>query len=451
MVSGLLLYFCAVIQVRYYMNIHRFLFCWTGQLLIFLLQAGLPVGQQVVAQTIYRTEVFTSQIKSLQLNVAGELISDPAIELNGDRTLEILFDALNHSEGRYAYSVIHCDADWKKSGLSPIEYMDGFSGMTVDDFSQAFNTTTHYTHFRLSLPNDHIRFKVSGNYVILVYKEDTPTEVAFSARFVVYESLVGIQATVSGNTDIEFNRRYQQVSFQIETKSLRMAFPQTDLKIHVYQNRRTDNAATQIQPSSITSSRLTYEHIPALIFEAGNEYRRIEFLSHRYNGLNVERIRFFNPYYHVDVAVDRSRAGQPYQYDQDQNGRFFVRCDACQRPDAESDYYIVHFAFESGQLSGGSVYLLGDFFQNRMDKNSRMDYNSETGCYEKAVLLKQGQYNYQYVFLPDGQTKGLLSRTEGSLFQTENEYMILVYYRPAGARYDRIIGLLTLRNAQEVL
>ncbi|MDR1455728.1 MAG: DUF5103 domain-containing protein [Tannerella sp.] len=415
------------------------------------LWACLIVGQVLCAQTVYRTEIYADRIRSLEVTAAGELLSDPFIDLDGDRPLEIKFDVLNHTQGRYAYSIIHCDADWKKSALAPIEYMDGFQGMTIDDFAQAFNTTVHYTHFRLSLPNDNVRFKVSGNYALLVYEEDAPDRTVFSARFSVCEALVGIQADLTGNTDIAFNRTYQQINFRIDTRNLPVVYPQTDLKIRVNQNRRTDCEAVDLQPSSISSRLLTYEHIPALIFEAGNEYRRIEFLTHRYNGLNIERIQYFNPCYHADVVIDRSRAGQTYRYDQDQNGRFFVRCSGCQEPDVEADYYFVHFTYESKPFPDGDVYLLGDFFQNRTDGDSRMEYNAETGCYEKAVLLKQGYYNYQYVFLPHGAAGGELLRTEGSHYQTENEYAVTVYYRPMGARYDRIVGRVTVRNAPDVL
>jgi hypothetical protein len=411
----------------------------------------LFILSRMYAQPVYRTAVFTNQVKSLQVKVADELISEPFIELNGEKALEVSFDALNHSQGRYAYSIIHCDADWKKSSLLPVEYMDGFQGTAIDDFAQAFNTTTHYTNFRLFLPNDHIRFKVSGNYALLVYEEDQSDKIVFSARFAVYESLTGIAAQVSSNTDIGLNKLHQQVGFQINTKTLSIMYPQTDLKIHVYQNNRPDNVATNLQPSSIANNRLTYEHIPGLIFEAGNEYRRIEFLTHRYNGINIERIQYFNPYYHADVMPEQSRANQTYLYDQDQNGRFFIRCSSCQEPDTEADYYIVHFAYASKRLPGGNLYLHGDLFQNRLDADSRMEYNAETGRYEKAVLLKQGYYNYEYIFLPDGESKGQLLQTEGCFYQTENEYTIVVYYRPMGARYDRMIGKATIRNAQEVL
>ena len=91
------------------------------------------------------------------------------------------------------------------------------------------------------------------------------------------------------------------------------------------------------------------------------------------------------------------------------------------------------------------------FYHNIYDENSRMDYNRETGQYEKVVLLKQGHYNYHYLFVQNGETKGSLSMTEGNFFQTENEYTILVYYRQMGGRFDRLTGKITIRNPQNIL
>ena len=85
-----------------------------------------------------------------------------------------------------------------------------------------------------------------------------------------------------------------------------------------------------------------------------------------------------------------------------------------------------------------------------LDERSKMGYNFDTGQYEKAVLMKQGSYNYQYLFVPNGSTTGQTAPLEGDFYQTQNEYSIYVYYRPMGARYDRLIGVTTVRNDMEV-
>lgn len=416
--------------------------------LLFLLFCAMAIS--VDAQVSYYTNVNSKQIKTLQVKVAGEMISEPFIELNGENRMEINFDAFNPGFGRYAYSVIHCNADWTQSSLSPIEYMDGFQGMSIDDFANSMGTSVQYTNYCLLLPNDDVQFKVSGNYAIRVYSENNPDQTVFTACFSVVEPMVNVSGAVSGNTDIDTNQTHQQVSFVINNKNFPIPYPQTDLKIWVYQDNRRDNAVSGLQPMSILENQISYTYNQNLIFNAGNEYRRMEFLSNKYNGMHVESITFHNPYYNVELMTDYKRNNLPYQYDQDQDGRFFIRCSNCNDPGTEADYYIVHFTLATNQIPDGNVYLNGELFNNVFDEKSRMVYNTETHQYEKSVMLKQGSYNYQYLFVPNGQSQGETGPIEGNFYQTGNEYNIYVYYRPMGARYDRLIGVTTVKNAMQV-
>jgi len=398
------------------------------------------------AQNPYRTVINNQQIKSLQIKVSGESISVPVIELNGNKQMEIKFDVLGGGYSRYTYSVIHCNADWMPSSMSQLEYMDGFQGMAIDDFRSSSATTTPYINYRLLLPNDDMRFKLSGNYAVNVYDDDNPDEVLFTACFFVVEPIVDIAATVSGNTAIDMNRTHQQVNLSINHRNLPIPHPATDLQVHVYQNNRWDNMVANSKPSVILQNQVVYKNVRELIFDAGNEYRRMEFLSNQYNGMGIADIQFHNPYYHVVLHPDLSRTNRAYQYDQDQNGRFFVHCSNCINPDNEADYYIAHFTLAEELLPGGNVYLNGDFLCNNFHEDNRMEYNRETGQYEKYMLLKQGNYNYQYLFVPSGEYKGQTGPVEGDHFETENEYTIAVYYRPIGTRYDRLVGATTVNT-----
>lgn len=406
--------------------------------------------QTLEAQTAYTTRISNKQIKTLQVRVAGEPFSNPYITLGGADRIEINFDALNSSSGGYAYSITHCNADWTQSSLSPIEYMSGFQGTSLEDFANSMGTTVSYTNYRLLLPNEDTQFKVSGNYAVTVYPADNPSQPVFTACFSIVEPLVGVAATVSGNTDIDTNETHQQVSFMINNKNFPITFPQSDLKIWVYQNNRRDNAVTGLQPMSILDNQIAYTNNQKLIFDAGNEYRRMEFLSTSYNGMHVQSISFHNPYYHVELMTDHIRSHQTYQYDQDQDGRYFIRCSNCNDPDTEADYYIVHFTLDADELPGGSVYLNGELVNNLFDPTSKMDYNPQSQQYEKSLLLKQGSYNYQYLYVADGQTKGQTGPIAGNYYQTQNEYSIYVYYCPISARYDRLIGVTTIRNTMPV-
>lgn len=403
------------------------------------------------AQETYNTSVNTNMINSLQVKVEGELISIPVIKMNSDERIEINFDLMDHNFNRFVYSVTHCDADWKQSSLSPLEYMNGFQGLPVEDFANSIATTTNYTNFRLLLPNDDVQFRVSGNYAVRIYDEDEPTKTLLTACFSIVEPMISIGTSVSSNTMIDTNREHQQVSFTINHRSLPIAYPQTDLKIFVQQNNRKDNMVTNLKPTTITNGQLAYDFNRDLIFPAGNEYRRFEFLSNRYNGMGVETMEYHNPYYHVVLHTDHPRANQTYRYDQDQNGRFFIRCSSCNDPDTEAEYNIVHFALETKPYPGGVVYLLSDIFSNRLNEKSKMGYNRETGCYELNLLLKQGNYNYQYVYVPNTERKAQTAPFEGNYYQTENQYTVYVYFRPIGTRYDRLIGVSTVKNDINVL
>jgi hypothetical protein len=69
-----------------------------------------------------------------------------------------------------------------------------------------------------------------------------------------------------------------------------------------------------------------------------------------------------------------------------------------------------------------------------------MDYNAEKGVYEKAIMIKQGFTNYQYVISNTSKKIEEENAIDGNFFQTENNYFVLVYYKENNQRYDRIIG-----------
>lgn len=393
-------------------------------------------------QEVYQTNTYSKMVKSLQVRIAGEELSSPYIKLNDNQVIDISFDLLEDSYQRFAYTIVHCDADWKPSGLIPMEYMNGFQGLSIDEYAPGMGTTVSYTNYRLEIPNQDIQLKVSGNYAVRIYNENQPDETILTACFyVVEDQQVPIAANLTTNTLIDTNRSHQQINFSLNTSRYPIVYPQTDLKVWVYQNNRRDNAVSGIMPSNIGGNHVEYANLRELIFPAGNEYRRFEFLTQSFNGMHVEDISYHHPYYHATLYADVPRSRQTYQYDQDQDGRYLVNCRNCNHPDTEADYFIVHFALDTPPLLDGKIYILGDLFNNVFDEKSQMIYQPESKLYENAALLKQGHYNYQYLFVPNGETRGATSLFEGNYAPTENEYAIHVYYRPIGERYDRLIGV----------
>ena len=101
----------------------------------------------------------------------------------------------------------------------------------------------------------------------------------------------------------------------------------------------------------------------------------------------------------------------------------------------------MHFALDVPYREGGDYYLLGDLCNNLLTPLNRLDYDEEGGYYHTTQLLKLGLYNYMYVWVPSGGAEVVTYPVEGDFYNTENEYVIYVYYREFGARYDKLIGV----------
>ncbi len=393
----------------------------------------------------YSTQPLQAEIRSLQLlpnNTWGAL---PILQLGSSDYLVVSFDRTNTSSPeRFRYKLIHCNADWMPSGLLEIEYLDGFNDNLVDDYANSQSTTVDYVNYRIQFPNDNARLKLPGNYVLQVYEEDNPSNVVLTACFYVLDKQVNVSSGVTSNTDLGMNKEFQQVSLAIDPLNLQIRDPYVDIKTIVMQNRRRDNLKADIKPTFLNSGRLIYEHNPKLIFDAGNEYRRFEFVSTKSGGMNVERFRFLNQKYVAWINPDRPRSGLSYIYDQDQDGRFFIRNYDGADSDVDADYVWVNFSLKADYPLQQPLYLAGDFSYGNFSENYRMKYNEAEKVYEQAVLLKLGAYNYMY--LTDEKGGGSTREEEGNYYQTENEYLTLVYYRPIGQRYDSLIGYSVIKS-----
>jgi hypothetical protein len=419
---------------------------------ILLLATMLPASAQRAAVDT-STAIFSPEYRTLTVQLEGNRLAPPILTLDGEDILNIGFDGLGDERQYLRYSIQYCDADWTPSQLVDSEVFDGFNYADIEDYAFSRATITHYVHYSISLPNDDFRFNLSGNYLLKVYPENDPDDILLQARFMVQESAINISGTVSSRTDIDYNAANQQLSLDINTLNTRIRDVNTDLRVVISQNSRLDNEVTLIHPNRTMGSHAIYEHIRPLIFPAGNEYRRMETINNLYPGMGTDHIEYHPPFYHHILNLAHPRAHREYLYDSTQHGRYFVREYNADNSDTEADYVFVFFSLDLLQIPDADVYLDGDFMLRKFNANSRMDYNPSTGRYEKLLLLKQGAYNYQFLVLPsnldDAQGRIVASNEiEGDHYQTVNEYLIRVYYRAPGDRYDRLLGVGILYSGQ---
>lgn len=391
-----------------------------------------------------QTRSLSNQIRTVQVIVAGDPLLPPVARL-GSR-VEVAFDALTHDYTRYIYKVEFCNADWSRcEDVFESDYLSGFNGQPIDDYETSFNTTVLYTHYRMVFPNEDTRLLLPGNYRVQVFADerDASDEPVLEACFSLYVPDMSIAAEVSNNTEVDFNQRHQQVTYSIGYGSHRVIDPQRELHTVVMQNRRWDNAVIDLPPNIMKGTGAEWTHRRELVFEAGAEFHKFEILDVRLNGLNVDRMEWIDEQYHATLFPVTPQHN--YTYDPDADGNYVIRHSGDEDNATMSEYLFVHFLLQTPPLDGGDVYVTGLWDNGFPDPQCLMHYDEDLHAYECAVLLKQGYYNYQFRQL-DSNGVGRTARTDGDFYQTENEYLILVYHRPQGARYDALVGFAKVKS-----
>lgn len=380
-------------------------------------------------------------IRSMQVMLNEDMFAPPVLVIGTNDRLTFSFDHLADDRAYFRYKLIHCNANWQPSQLVDSEILDGFNEGVIEDYAFSRSTTINYVHYQFSIPDGNMYPLVSGNYLVRVYEESDPDNIVAQWRFMISEQTAKISADLSSRTDIDYNDSHQQLAIVVETERNNVSDPFNDLTVMVQQNGRLDNEIAIKHPLRMSGNKAIYEHLNQLIFEAGNEYRRFETVTLEYPGMHVDYTEYLDPYYHVSLQVDSPRKNESYLYDSTQRGRYVVRDYDSDDGDTMADYVVVHFTLQQPEMPETMIFIDGDLTNRRFDESSRMTYNQATGQYEKAMLLKQGSYNYQYLTVPPGKSRGYSSYIEGDKYQTVNEYLIKVYTRQPGDRFDRLIGV----------
>ncbi len=415
---------------------------------IILLVSTCPISAQ--------TSRILGGIATLRTEMGGRLEALPVLRLGTDETMEVSFDEMSHDYHRFVYRLEHLDRFWQPSdGLFFTEYADATqTEVPIEDYTESRNVTTLYTHYSFAFPNADMRPLVSGNYRLTILADDDELRPVAEVHFCMAETAVGISGEVTTDTETDYNAGHQQVKFSVDCTGIPARDYREDIYAVVLQNDRWDNAVCGAKPTTVTVRGVEWDHQRALVFPAGNEYRKFEQLSPRYAGLNVESVGWFDPWLHATIATDEIRRN--YLTYEDQNGTSVIRNTDNMEDATETEYMITHFALHAPEpFEDARVYLNGRWTTGGIAPQWELSYNAGTQCYEGAFVLKQGYYDYQYLVIPQStrlpapSAFSLTACTEGDFYQTENDYRILVYYSQPGARYDRLVGTALLKKGAQ--
>lgn len=385
--------------------------------------------------------VYEDRIKTVLFYPSGSsatsVLNPPILNRQSPAPLMLEFDDLGRNYCNYYAKVYHYNQNWTRSSYSDLQIVSDYNETLITDYSASINTKVRYTHYKFIVP----RVKLSGNYLLVVYRNGDQSDIVISKRFIAYDPNVEITTNIQYATEVKDRDTKQQVDFTISYGTgFEIVNPQ-DIKVLIRQNYRWDNAITLNQPLYIKLDKrqLDYSFFDGQNrFEGGNEFRYFDTRNLRIKGMNVATNATNDSSNTIHLVTDVNRNSNTYSEQIDINGLYVIQRAESQEPGTEADYANVFFQLKTSADFDGDVFVTGQLTNWSIKPKYKMDYSSETGLYTKNILLKQGFYNYQYCLKEP--TKINWNYFEGSYNTTENYYEIIVYYRPVNQFNDIIIG-----------
>ena len=389
----------------------------------------------------YQDYTYAPDVRSVQCYVAtgqpNEVFNPPVVPLGQSQNIALEFDVLGEQSQRYTAKLIHCDANWQASVLTDMQFLNEINEFLITDYRVGTGTKVPYFHYRMRAPG----VKISGNYLLVV--QNTGGAPVVSRRLLVYQNQV--QVSLQPGIVVGGQERYtlQQLDFSISYASADLVNPAVEVKVVLRQNFRWDNAKYNLRPTFVRDAerRLDYQYFGfENAFPGLSEYRYFDIRSVQAPGLGVLHLDPRANPTAVTLQPETTRNLQAYNQYQDANGQRVFESREYGNGATNADYADVTFQLKADQPAPGPVYVFGAMTDWQLKDEFRLAYDETRQLYTGHVLLKQGYYNYDFAVAGARGTVPNEVYFEGTHQETENQYDLLVYYRPPGTRADLLIG-----------
>ena len=376
-----------------------------------------------------------ASIRTIQLYAGASERRLPVLPLRGGRQLTLEFDLMESTGRPLSVHFYHADRSWRKD-LTPAEYMDSFQDDDLLTYTRSRGTVVDYTHYTYQFPNDDIRFRVSGNYILRVTEQGRRSAVLFERPFYVTES-AGVVAMRVDDVPMSGQRSPSDLPSAQFT-------PPPDLRGVPFQyqtcfvrNGRLDTARCTDRPRLMQQPTLGFELYRDRAFRPTTADYFLDLRALRTGGAIEATDRTATPV-RVQLEPDYAQFPGRMALGDPLDGQVVV--DEAVRgvgePDVEADYARVRFSFvppNERPLQGG-LQLNGTF-----GESTRMRWRPDRGRYEGEVLLKQGLYEYYY----QSNDPALQEALRRTLPPGRDRYTAFVYYTDRTLNTDRLLAVQT--------
>jgi len=405
--------------------------------LLFLSISSFVLAQREPDQT------YMNSIRTIKLFRFGDQATYPIMELGTTQQLELHFDDMDADVKYYYYTLEMRNADWSPVQMGYFDYIKGFTQQRINTYRVSSAMLTRYTHYTTSLPDRNMVPTKSGNYLLKVFLNGDTTQLAFTRRILVVDNKMAVATQIQQPFNQQAFKTHHRLLVQVSTKGIDIRYPQQQVKLFALQNFRWDNALQNVPPTFLKQDMLSFVNEQEMLMPAMREWRWLNIRSFRLLGDRVSSQQNTNKIFEVTVQEDLSRVGTPYYFFRDYNGMFVTETVEKINPFWEADYGKVHFSYKpaGGQPYRKELYLFGEISNYGKDATAKMVYNAEKQVYEGEMYLKQGYYDYVFGLYDPATRRFEMDATEGNVWETENTYLVLIYYRELGGRYDQLLGL----------
>lgn len=441
--------------------------------------------------------IYDEDISTVTLELGNSPAVFPILNIDSKGAKLVLrFDDLSNVERNFYYRIIHCNKDWSPSVLKEIEYIKGFNDERIRNYEYSQNTRNQYIHYWQSFPNVDTDFKLSGNYLLVIYEDDIKYPI-LSRRFLVTENLTKPMIKSIFPTDVENLRFKQEFQVDVAVDNLKLRFPLEEVTVMMIQNQNW-NLYRVSKPMLVSGNTLRFNKLRSFDFYGLREFRDFDTRTIMSASRNIQFLDRSQDYVKAQLFIDKPRWNMPYNTLFDYNGSFYIDNfeNKSGRPQKDmlntllgssgvdskikqelrqsltttersrfssnlttgetaderhlsSEYIVVSFSLDMSTIpmdyTNKDIYVLGGFNNYIPSQAYKMVYNETEDLFVLNLLLKQGYYNYQYVLL-DSNGESDYHSIDGSWTETENEYLTLIYFRGIGDLYDRLVGFNTLNT-----